>query len=100
MVQPLAAAISDACPINPKPVMSVQAWTRPGGAPTNTSAARRLSVVIEPTAAAIDCSVARSNLSAVAISPVPSRLVSSSASPAFAPAFASTRAGSTAPVTA
>ena len=73
------------------------------GAPscrTITSAAARFRVVIDRTAAAMAASGARLNFSAVAMMPVPSGLVRNSTSPGCAPAFASTRAGSIAPVTA
>ena len=99
---PLAVAISVAWPIRPKPVTSVQAWTVAGrqrrAAPR---AAARFSVhhrrdrrVRRPPAGA------RSNLIAVAMTPVPIGLVRNSTSPGRAPALVQIRAGSTSPVTA
>ena len=51
--QPLAAAISDAWPISPNPVTSVQAWTAPPAKRSSTPAAARFSVVIDRTAASM-----------------------------------------------
>ena len=86
-VQRLAAAISDAWPIRPKPVTSVHACTTPAGRLCSASAATRFSVIIERIAAAAASAGARSNLSAVEMMPVPRALVRSSSSPACAPAF-------------
>ena len=65
-----------------------------------TSAAARLSAVIDCTAAWTMASGARPALIAVPTMPVPMAFVRKSTSPGFAPAFVSTRAGSISPVTA
>src|ERR1039458_8305144 len=96
-VTPLASAISRACPISPKPVTSVHPCTSYASI---ASHALRLSVSIEAMDAATSPSRAMPRFRAVEITPVPSRLVNISASPARAPAFAFTRAGWMVPVTA
>ena len=99
-VHPLAIAISEAWPIRPNPVMSVQACTTPGATAPRTSAAALFRAAIDRVAASIAAGGARPNFSAVAMMPVPIGLVRISASPGLAPAFARTRAGSTSPVIA
>src|ERR1039458_53028 len=96
-VTPLASAISRACPISPKPVTSVHPCTSYASI---ASHALRLSVSIEAMDPATSPSRAMPRFRAVEITPVPSRLVNISASPARAPAFAFTRAGWMVPVTA
>src|SRR5215210_8779695 len=100
MAQPLAAAISDACPRSPKPVMSVQARTDPDGRRSIACAAALFKDVIDAIAAVTAAVFARSNFSAVAITPVPSGLVRIKTSPGLAPALVRIRAGSMIPVIA
>jgi hypothetical protein len=96
----LAAAISEACPARPKPVMSVQACASDGAYGATASAAARFSVRIDSIASAAAARSIRSNFNAVATMPVPSGLVRKRTSPGFAPALVRMRSGSIAPVTA
>ena len=94
---PLPWAISDRCPRKPKPVTSVQAWTRKR---TITSRADLFSVVISRWAAARDSGGQSSALAAVVTTPMPSGFVRNRTSPGFAPALVRIRSGWTKPVTA
>ncbi len=96
-VTPLASAISQACPISEKPVTSVAAWA---SRPSSASAAYLLRQIMESVATLTPASSKSCALKAVVRTPVPSAFVSTSASPACAPALASMRSSSTKPVTA
>ena len=85
-------------PIRPKPVTSVIACTP--STPATTSAARRLSVVMERMASATHAGSAFPCFKAVVMTPVPMALVRMRSSPCRAAAFVSTRSGSIRPVTA
>ena len=95
--QPDACASSCRWPTRPKPVTSVTAC---GPTARSAAAASRLSVVIEATAAASVSGGAASCRRALATTPVPSPLVSTSTSPGRPPAFVQIASGCTVPVTA
>ena len=86
-----------AWPISPNPVTSVAARTPWRAA---TAAGMRLRVAIERVDAATEATGAWPALSAVAMMPVPSGLVSTSWSPARPAAFVRMWSGSTRPVIA
>jgi hypothetical protein len=92
-----ARAMFSACPSSPKPVISVAACAP---AASIASAARSLSVVIAATASSSSSGAIASRLRAVVRMPVPSGLVSTSASPIRAPALVTICCGPTIPVTA
>ena len=90
-------AISQAWPSRPKPVTSVQAWTRYF---TMASRADLFRVVISFSARARPSGDSSSAFWAVVRTPIPKGLVSSSTSPGRAPELVSTLSGWTKPVTA
>ena len=80
MVLPLPAAISLACPMRPKPVISVQLFTEK---PSRAKAASLLREAIDSISAFSVSGVSRSAFMAVLRIPVPIALVSISRSPSL-----------------